>query len=360
MIKSYDEIPDKEFFFSWVFIPFLEIIDSFEEYLQEDLHQKIFDKAIELGYDRNQSQKKVLEIQKRYMDQYHFPISINSPQNNYCRAAFHLILQEKIKQQKLEIPKTLLWELTSYDPFLPENYCIDIPSDIELPKKEKEQWLDFNLELPENIFENDEFITIYSQHEVKYLGSFSEELHEFEELSSALIINSKIEKFQDMLEFFDPVNFILFTKASTLKEFKNWKVSSNRGMLFEHIINKCENKWKNHLENKLVRISEDFIEENELSWGNVLNMFHNREQIIKFQFWVCPYNGDDDSRERIAHGVRLQIKNSFLKNYLTAKNKSLIIIKEKTRRIVHPSLHHEKIETKGRKKKRIEKIYSPN
>ena len=36
------------------------------------------------------------------------------------------------------------------------------------------------------------------------------------------------------------------------------------------------------------------------------------------------------------------------------------MIKEKIRRIVIPSLHHEQIETKGRKKERIDKIYSPN
>ena len=35
-------------------------------------------------------------------------------------------------------------------------------------------------------------------------------------------------------------------------------------MLFEHIIYKCNNIWKNHSDNKLVRISNEFIKENNL------------------------------------------------------------------------------------------------
>ncbi len=354
MIKSYDEIPDKEFFFSWVRNSFRDIIKYFETYLKEELDEEIFNKAVKLGYDRNQSQKKILEIQNRYIDQYHFPINVNTPQNNYCRAAFYLILQEKIIKQKLEIPEQLLLKLTSYDTYLPENYCVEIPSDIKLPKKSKEQWLDFELKLPENLFENNEFVTIYSQSEVKY-PIFSEELQEFEELSSALIKNSKIEKIQDMLEYFESKDFIFTPEVNTFEEFKNWKIPSNQGMLYEHIITKFDNKWSHHSESKLVRLSEEFISENNLSWGKVLDMFYNGEQIIKFQFWVGPYNGDRNSRERITRGVRLQIKSSFLKNYLKEKNKSLIIIKEKTRHIVKPSPHHEEGETEEEK---IYKKYS--
>lgn len=358
MTDPYKEIPDEQFFFSWVFIPFLKTIESFESYFEEDLHPKILNKAIELGYNRKKALQKVLDLQKRYTDQYHFAISFSTPQNNYCREAFHLILQEKISKEKLTIPSPLLLELTSYDTYLPENYTLEQPTDIDLPKKDKEKWLDFELKLPENIFENGDFVTIYSQKEVKY-PAFSEELHEFDELSSAIIKNSKIEKFQDMLDDFDPGDIIRYPKTNTIEELKNLKNLPDKGMLFEHIIYKCDNNWKNHSDNKLVRISNEFIKENNLSWKNVLDMYHNDEHIIKFQFWVSPYNGDDDSRERIAKGVRLQIKNLFLENYLKEKNKSLIIIKEKIRRIVHPSIHHEKIEIKGKKQVKINKFYTP-
>ncbi len=354
----YKDVPNEKFFFGWVFISFIDVIRSFSEYFDIDFFSTTYNKALELGYDRKFASKKLEEIRQRYLHTERRMLLLNTLQNNFCRQAFFLILQEKISQENLNIPHELLLKLSGYDTVLPNTYCKHIPDDIIIPEKNKEKWIDFELDLPNSLESTEDgFLTIYLKNNITYSG-MSETLSEDNELSAAFIQNSRVDKMKDMIVEFEPKDLLLNPKTICLEDLKNLEKLPDEKMLFEYFLYDCNNNWIIHEANKLTRVSGTFIQENDLVWDFILDMTQNKEKIIKFEFWHGPYNGDDDTRDRICVGTRLQIKKTFLQNYLKINNKSLILIHQKKRQIVNISLHKEKIKILDSKTKQKEKFYS--
>ncbi len=358
-MSQYAHIDNEEFFFSWVYIPFLKVIHEFEKFLRVDLQQEIFQKAIELGYNREQATEKITENQSRYTHPSYNPIRLSTIQNNFCREAFFSIIQDKIKESQMDSTafKILDLRLANYDPIIPENYLKPVPEDITLPLKNSENWLNFELDVPERIPDNDDFFTLYAQHEVRYVD-LTEELHEYEEMATSFISNSVLAQIKNGVKYLEVDDLIRYPKTRTISQFKNLEELPDKRTPFEQMICVCKNIWNLHSNNKLVRLYDSFIKENNLQWQSILNLTDGKEKIINFECWCGPYNGSQYSRDRIANGVRLQIKTSFLLDYMKKTKKSLILIKEKSRKKFKPSLYRDEIKELGSEKNKKVAILS--
>ena len=352
---------DRKHFYDGVLISLLDNLESIENVLlSSNIKDELFERALKIGYDMQQSKTIRQIISNRYMDRDHHPIQIELPENDYCETALAQIIQERINNSEVFEEDVIFLDqlLARYDPILPDDYLEPIPDDIHVPVFESNDWIEnIDCELPANLDPFD-WVTLYSDTNF-HLKNFDIEGVETESISTLLLSTEKIPQYQanfDELTIADTINSIPLCK--TLVEFKKLPTSSNYNKIFSPLIIVMYNHCRLHSSNTLVRLDRSFLDQNNLKWDAqaVLDLTLNGSKIARYQLWAGPFDGHRYSRNRIASGVRLQIKKDFLKHILKVKNMSLFMINEKERRLVKPGIN--KTDTINSKKLKKHSLYS--
>ena len=336
MNDCFEEFNNQKYFYDWVLKELLiKLPDAERILLAPNIYEDLYKKALEIGYDKKQSEI----IRKRFSNYYlhpnFSPIKVETPETNYCRTALAQIIQERISNSEVfqeDIP-ILDQLLLQYDPKTPDEYLAPISENIQIPEFKPELWIEnICCTCPKNLNSFD-WITLYSSTEFN-LKDVDEEGRETERIA-ALFVSTEdakwIEKDFHELKIDDIICNVSSNK--TITEFKNLSSFSNHDKFYTPSIIVNHNTWRLHSPNTLVRLDQSFLDQNGLTWdeNSILNLISNNSTIVRYNLWAGPFDGERYSRKRIATGVKLEIKKSFLKRYLKNRNMSMLVITEKKR-----------------------------
>jgi len=345
MSDPYADWDDKKYFYGWVFLTLLDKFPFIEKILHSlDLNEEVFQSALKLGYNRNVGEKFNKQVTSRFLHDSYHPISIELLENNYCENALFQLIQERIKNSEVfpEDIQFLKQILAKYDPITPDFYLEPIPQSLTIPEFKKDTWVkELKFEFKDLENDSSDWFTICSSKTFQ-LSDFHEQGVEYEDVCTAFV-KSNIEK--QTVDSFEITDLFEIPICKTLYDFKKLpSISKENTPLFPFIIIK-NNQWRLHSPNKLVRLDQKFMDVNNLIWqeNTILDLQHEGDKILKYQLWAAPFDGNSNTRHRISHGVKIQIKKDFLKEYLEKNILALLMIVEKKRKLANTGINETKI-----------------
>lgn len=343
-----EELDDKRFFFGWVHQEILNTIPFLEKILlNPNLKDEIYEKAVQLGYDRKKSMKTIQLVGKEFMDNRHHPIPIEIPPSDYFKTALFHLVQKRISNSQV-LPEDVLFLdqlLPLYDPLTPDNYLESKPNDIDIPKFKKENWIDeIKCMISKNDLIESNWFTLYSYKRIHLKEFFQEEGIEHGHIASTFLPKGKIGNLKGSFKDLKLQDFLETPISKTVNEFKKLPTLQRSRYIFEKFLIVKTNHWRMHSPNELVRLDQKFIDENNLVWddSDVLDLNFDDQKVVKYQLWASSFEGDSRTRHRTACGVRLQVNIDFLKKYLEEKNLAILVFYDKIRKLADPGIKETK------------------
>ena len=355
MSDTCENFDDRKHFFKWVYIELLTKLPHIGQILlSHNIEDELFTRALEIGYDKRQAKIVREVISEYYMRQDYHPIKAETLENNYCETALAQILQERINNSEVfkEDIELLDQLLSRYDPIASDEHLKPVPNDVLIPEFEPKTWIEnIGCEVPERLDSSD-WVTLYSSIEFRLRG-FDKVGIETEKIATLLIPTKNVIHYRSdfgKLTIDDIIRYVSHCK--TIRAFKKLPSLLNYDEFSVPLI-VSYNNWRLHHSSILVRLDQFFLEQNGLKWDkkSILNLMLNDSTVVQYNLWAGPFDGEDYSRDRIASGVKLQIKKDFLKRYLKTKGMSVLMINEKERLLARPGIHNTDIEDSTKLKK---------
>ena len=341
MNNPHEYLNNREYFYARVSERLKGKIVSIERILLSlNIWDELFERALEIGYDKEQSKI----INKRIVNRYRYPIhqldQIDLSEDDYCKTALAQIIQERINNSEIFEENVILLDqmLVQHDPLFRDEYLKPAPSDVSAPEFESKPRVEgMCCELPES-FASSEWITLYSSN-VFRLKNFDKEEVEVSNIATSLIPEEKIVRYQgifSLLTVDEIVHNLQFCQS--IAAFKK-PLPPSYGKLGLHTIIAKRNYWELQFPNLLVRLDQSFLDQNNLKWDkkSPLDLMQGGSKVVRYLSWASPFDGESHSQKRVAEGVRLQMRRGFLKRYLKSKNMSILMIHEKKHSLIRSS-----------------------